>query len=239
MTDETLIADLVRAGMTDPELLQRVANLMSRNVPGMSGTSIQDYERDRKRRQRANAKEIKGNSEANDAELPIANVPELSRTVPENRCDLTSFLSSSDSLPTTESKKEVVARARGSRLTAGLPINDADREFARGLGMSNAEIQSGWAEFIDYWISIPGRRGTKLDWSATWRNRARELASRKGRSYGRPDESKSLIGAIDRFIDDGGGAEVARAYVPGSQGPKPLALDFGPSAPSVRLLPKR
>lgn len=26
------------------------------------------------------------------------------------------------------------------------------------------------ATFIDYWIAIPGQRGTKLNWDATWRN---------------------------------------------------------------------
>jgi len=24
--------------------------------------------------------------------------------------------------------------------------------------------------FIDYWIGVPGQRGSKLDWDATWRN---------------------------------------------------------------------
>jgi len=35
------------------------------------------------------------------------------------------------------------------------------------------------AEFIDYWIAVPGTRGTKLDWEATWRNRLRETAQRR------------------------------------------------------------
>lgn len=29
------------------------------------------------------------------------------------------------------------------------------------------------AEFVDYWRGVPGAKGTKLDWEATWRNRMR------------------------------------------------------------------
>ena len=27
-----------------------------------------------------------------------------------------------------------------------------------------------WVQFVDYWASVPGSKGTKLDWFATWRN---------------------------------------------------------------------
>lgn len=30
-------------------------------------------------------------------------------------------------------------------------------------------------EFRDYWAAVPGQRGRKLDWFATWRNRVREV----------------------------------------------------------------
>jgi uncharacterized protein YdaU (DUF1376 family) len=31
-----------------------------------------------------------------------------------------------------------------------------------------------FAEFRDYWVGIPGAKGCKLDWFATWRNRVRD-----------------------------------------------------------------
>lgn len=31
-------------------------------------------------------------------------------------------------------------------------------------------------EFRDYWVGVPGQRGRKLDWDATFRNRVREVA---------------------------------------------------------------
>ena len=36
-------------------------------------------------------------------------------------------------------------------------------------------------EFRDYWIAQPGQRGVKLDWTATYRNRIRDLAPRFAR----------------------------------------------------------
>jgi hypothetical protein len=33
-------------------------------------------------------------------------------------------------------------------------------------------------EFVDYWRGVPGAKGLKLDWIATWRNRMRELEKR-------------------------------------------------------------
>lgn len=51
-------------------------------------------------------------------------------------------------------------------------------------------------------------------------------------------DGRSVLAAADRFIEHFGGPEAARAYVPGSAGPAPLSLDYGPSAAGVRLLPK-
>lgn len=43
------------------------------------------------------------------------------------------------------------------------------------------------AEFVDYWRGVPGAKGTKLDWIATWRNQIRRAADRASRpaQYGR------------------------------------------------------
>jgi uncharacterized protein YdaU (DUF1376 family) len=76
---------------------------------------------------------------------------------------------------------------------------------------------------------------------ATWLNEGRwddQPAPEVSRN-GRHDESKSILAAADRLIEQHGGMEAARAYVPGSSGPRPLALDFGPSPPDIRRLPSR
>lgn len=69
--------------------------------------------------------------------------------------------------------------SRGTRLQRDAKLSDADRQFARSQGLTDALIDRHWAEFVDYWIGIPGQRGTKLDWPATWRNRVRQVAVRK------------------------------------------------------------
>ena len=45
------------------------------------------------------------------------------------------------------------------------------------------------AKFVDYWHAIPGAKGRKLDWSATWRNWVRSEGPHKGNGNGsrKPD----------------------------------------------------
>jgi hypothetical protein len=40
------------------------------------------------------------------------------------------------------------------------------------------------AKFVDYWSGVPGVRGRKVDWPATWRNWMRTAAERAGRRPG-------------------------------------------------------
>lgn len=43
----------------------------------------------------------------------------------------------------------------------------------------NVDLRAVHTEFCDYWRAVPGAKGRKLDWDATWRNRVREVASRQ------------------------------------------------------------
>lgn len=74
------------------------------------------------------------------------------------------------------------ASPKGSRLPADWTPSDLDRQFAIREGLNAPEIDRAADEFRDYWTAAAGRSATKLDWSATWRNRVRELANRAGRS---------------------------------------------------------
>lgn len=71
--------------------------------------------------------------------------------------------------------------SRGHRIPDAWVPCEVDRDFARRSGLSEAEIDTAAAEFVDYWRAKPGQGGTKLDWSATWRNRIRELVARNQR----------------------------------------------------------
>ena len=46
-------------------------------------------------------------------------------------------------------------------------------------GLTVEEVLKEEESFRDYWISVPGQKGVKLDWDATWRNRIRAVVERK------------------------------------------------------------
>lgn len=70
------------------------------------------------------------------------------------------------------------ANARGKRLDRDWIPSDktiaAMREEFPAL-----DLKSVHTEFIDYWCAVPGAKGRKTDWDATWRNRCREIAARQ------------------------------------------------------------
>jgi len=72
-------------------------------------------------------------------------------------------------------KKESKRVARGTRIPPDFAIDDCDREFAASLGIPPDTVEAETPQFIDYWSSVPGAKGVKLDWKATWRNRMRDL----------------------------------------------------------------
>jgi uncharacterized protein YdaU (DUF1376 family) len=66
--------------------------------------------------------------------------------------------------------------SRGTRIPDNFSVKEEHRAFARKHGLPNPDTCV--AEFIDYWRAVPGQRGVKLDWDATFRNRLRELGKR-------------------------------------------------------------
>ena len=66
---------------------------------------------------------------------------------------------------------------RGTRLPADWQPSPEDRSFALSLDLDPDAVA---AEFRDYWVPLPGAKGRKLDWSATFRNRCRDISARHG-----------------------------------------------------------
>ena len=73
---------------------------------------------------------------------------------------------------------------RGTLVPDTFPVTDAMREWAIGQGYA-LDLERITAEFADYWRGVPGTKGVKLDWTATWRNRVRQVAERSPNG-GRP-----------------------------------------------------
>jgi uncharacterized protein YdaU (DUF1376 family) len=67
------------------------------------------------------------------------------------------------------------APRRAARLPDGWVPFPSDEAFARDLGL---DVERVTETFRDYWRALPGQRGVKLDWSATWRNWCRRDAER-------------------------------------------------------------
>ena len=86
----------------------------------------------------------------------------------------------SDSNPNKkeEQHRKRGADTRGTRIPVPFAISDEMRSWALAE-TPGVDLDKATAEFVDYWKGVSGQRGCKLDWPATWRNRMREVASRK------------------------------------------------------------
>jgi len=83
----------------------------------------------------------------------------------------------------TRSEQPLRAERSAGRQATRLPENFALSPEMEAWASKNAprvDLVAALDEFRDYWAGIAGARGRKLDWNATFRNRLRELESRKG-----------------------------------------------------------
>lgn len=74
-------------------------------------------------------------------------------------------------------KTEPIGSEKGSRIPEDFKPDPAE---AQALGLPLALALSEAERFRDYWIGVPGQRGRKRDWPATWRNWCRKVADDKG-----------------------------------------------------------
>lgn len=177
---------------------------MSPNVPECPGhvpdeTKLRrEYERRRKAEWRAKSKTSKGGAAANDPAQRPENVPDMSGTRPDSPS--TFFLSSEDLLSEVAKKKKrtVVARAsrppkKATRLAEDWLPSAADKKFATDRGLDADAIAD---EFRDFWIGVPGSRGLKENWPATWRNRVREVLGKKHGKRTQPSRSDAITAGV-------------------------------------------
>ena len=259
----TPIADMIEAMFTEgaslTAVLLAVRALEERHAERHAERHVTVAERSpgavRSARWRAKNKLNQGNAKANDVALVggegHTERRHAERYVVTDGCDLSSLLTESQSGNREVRKKkqtelvegqEPKKVSRGTRMVVNAALTDAERQFARDQGMGAASIDRAWAEFKDYWIGIPGHRGTKLDWSATWRNRVRQISGENGASNGyrgpRPlqDDAKSASRAAGRLAEAARRGEFEFAPRP-TLGNGPGALP-GSDENVVRLLPK-
>jgi hypothetical protein len=85
----------------------------------------------------------------------------------------------SDGDPSATAKPKSAA-ATGTRLAADWKPDVAALAWAADQGISDDEVVRWTAAFTDHWTAVPGSRGRKVDWTATWRNWLRREQDRQG-----------------------------------------------------------
>jgi hypothetical protein len=170
-----LIEDMVRAGVS-PELIGRAAALLANNATN-------DAQAERRRaadRERKRAAILRNSAEsAESAETPPQGSFEVSPVPPSYQ--------SPNSSPKKPPKGGQKRGSDGGEFLAGM-AEQAPHRRAKTIG---ARLPEGWepnrldrglsefdpkrvtyelAKFRNYWASVSGAGGTKLDWQATFRN---------------------------------------------------------------------
>ncbi len=126
------------------------------------------WDKERKRRQRELERLAKLSA------LSTGQSTGIHRNPPDDACIISSKGKESTKVEVKE-KKESKRIARGTRVPPDFSIDDDDRKFAASLGIPPDVVEAETPQFIDYWSSVAGAKGVKLNWKATWRNRMRDL----------------------------------------------------------------
>lgn len=117
--------------------------------------------------------------------------------------DIHSVAAEAAAPPTDKIPPEVKSngrRKRGTRIAPDWQPTAEDIAFAAEHGIVNGQVARFADEFRDYWTAASGKGAVKLDWSATWRNRVRQIeqwnATRGTRAGGGQSKSGSLVAAM-------------------------------------------
>lgn len=133
-------------------------------------------------------------------------------------------------LPSTPQEKKTTtsSSARATRIPDDFTV-DADMVAWARDECPDVDGRRETAKFVDYWRGVSGQRGTKRDWTATWRNWMRKAqedgqrAQRPTQPHSAPTTKQQRIDALDAFMTPEGDDETT--------------LPVYPSLPGLRALP--
>jgi hypothetical protein len=86
--------------------------------------------------------------------------------------------------PRARDERAEVENSRGKRITADWKPKPETIAWARGQGVDAVAVVE---EFVEYWRSLPGAKGRRVDWDLTFKNRLRGLIA-QGRAPKLPPE---------------------------------------------------
>lgn len=95
------------------------------------------------------------------------------------------------------SERKGNSAGRGTRIPNGFAVTNEMRQWATDKHLDHLDLDDITERFVDYWRAVPGVKGVKLDWVATWHNWVKKDAdSGKVRNL-RPAEPKRPVGMVD------------------------------------------
>lgn len=209
----SVVAEAVQIGMRSS------AEFRGKSVESPAEAALERRRNADKLRKRAKAAALKSSAEFCGNSAESTNAPSI----------LSSLTDSQKSIQEVKKKKgtEQVEGKRGIRLPIDWQPDEELRQFAIDHNIDPDALR---AEFVDYWIAIPGQRGCKTaerGWPATWRNRVRAVQKfKKEKSDGRRG---NVLPAIERL-----NASIAKFNEPDLLG----GVRGGTGSPNVRLLSK-
>ena len=118
-------------------------------------------------------------------------------TPPSRHRHVTAQDTDTDTEPEKKERKNLTVLSkekRGTRIPDDFEPDESCHKLAEVLLLSMRESQDALANFIDYWRGVPGAKGLKLDWQATFRNQLRHVA--KGKKNGK-DSTNTIKGGFD------------------------------------------
>lgn len=136
---------------------------------------------------------------------PIANLSQVDRNSIAN-----DRLTGTGTTTDTEAKTTTPLMRRGCRIPPDFSVTEEHRRLAEEKHyICPDEIIE---EFRDYWIGVPGSRGVKLDWDATFRNRMREKTKLNGGTNGTRPQYENQYDRARRRIREEAEREERASY---------------------------
>lgn len=122
---------------------------------------------------------------------------EQNQQAPDANASNSQCQADANQIPDTRVKEEANAssKKRGSSLSPEWRLPKAWGEWAVAEGLSEIDARRESDRFRDYWIGIPGSRGVKADWLATWRNWVRKVIADRA-AKARPARDPDTFGAF-------------------------------------------
>lgn len=84
-------------------------------------------------------------------------------------------------MPNPKRRREVPASVKATRLPPVFQLPEEWFTFAQTERQWEAPaVEAEFQQFLDYWHGVPGQKGVKADWLATWRNWCRRSHTPQG-----------------------------------------------------------